>query len=167
MSAKQPENQGNDAWHPGIKSSLPSEYLPLSSMFQPENVFSSIETATELSDFTGLAIQQLVFFRPERLVIHELLVRVSADIFVSDGTRYEDLGINFRNVVGRILSAYIEPEMTEICDLHVALAQQARSIIDQELGTSIFMQSAPAEKQGTGFSLSRLLGSGTKKKVTG
>jgi len=165
MSAKQLENQGNGAWHPGIKSSLPSEYLPLSSMFQPENVFSSIETATELSDFTGLAIQQLVFFRPERLVIHELLVRVSADIFVSDGTRYEDLGINFRNVVGRILSAYIEPEMTEICDLHLALAQQARSIIDQELSTSIFIQSAPAEKRGKGFSLSRLLGSGAKKKV--
>ncbi|MBT8433313.1 MAG: hypothetical protein KJN95_01545, partial [Gammaproteobacteria bacterium] len=92
MSAKQADSQGTDAWHPGIKSTLPSEYLPLSSMFQAENVFSSIETATELSEFTGLAIQQLVFFRPERLVTHELLVRVSADIFVSDGTRYEDLG---------------------------------------------------------------------------
>lgn len=134
-------------------------------MFQPENVFSTIETATELSDFTGLAIQQLVFFRPERLVIHELLVRVSADIFVSDGTRYEDLGINFRNVVSRILSGYIGPEMAAICELHVALTQQARSIIEQELAASIFARSAPAEKQRAGFSLSRLLGSGTKKKV--
>ena len=74
------------AWNPGIKSSLPAAYLPLSTMFQAANVFSSLETATELSEFTGLPIQQLVFFRPERLVIHELLVRVSADIFVSDGT---------------------------------------------------------------------------------
>jgi hypothetical protein len=135
-------------------------------MFQAENVFSSIETATELSDFTGLAIQQLVFFRPHRLVIHELLIRVSADIFVSDGTRYEDLGINFRNVVSRILSGYIEPEMAAICDLHVALKQQARSIIDQELSASIFAQSAPVEKPRAGFSLSRLLGSGTKKKLS-
>jgi hypothetical protein len=83
MTAKKSKNQDTDAWHPGIKSTLPSEYLPLSSMFQTENVFSSIEIATELSEFTGLAIQQLVFFRPERLVIHELLIRVSADIFVS------------------------------------------------------------------------------------
>jgi hypothetical protein len=165
MTAKQSNNQHTDAWHPGIKSSLPPEYLPLSSMFQPENVFSSIETATELSDFTGLAIQQLVFFRPERLVIHELLIRVSADIFVSDGTRYEDLGINFRNVVGRILSGYIEPEMAAICDLHVALTQQAQSIIEQELSDSIFAQSTPVEKRRAGFSLSRLLGSGTKKKA--
>jgi len=166
MTVEQSENQDTDAWHPGIKSTLPSEYLPLSSMFQAENVFSSIETATELSDFTGLGIQQLVFFRPERLVVHELLIRVSADIFVSDGTRYEDLGINFRNVVSRILSGYIEPEMADICDLHVALKQQARSIIDQELSTSIFAQSAPVEKPRAGFSLSRLLGSGTKKNLS-
>ncbi|MBT8433852.1 MAG: zeta toxin family protein, partial [Gammaproteobacteria bacterium] len=113
---------------------------------------------------TGLAIQQLVFFRPERLVTHELLVRVSADIFVSDGTRYEDLGINFRTVVSRILSVYIEPEIAAICDLHAALAEQARSIIDEELSSSIFMQSAPAEKRRTGFKLSRLLGSRSRKK---
>ena len=164
MTAKKSEYQDPDAWHPGIKSTLPSEYLPRSSMFRPENVFSSIETATELSDFTGLTIQQLVFFRPERLVIHELLIRVSADIFVSDGNRYEDLGINFRNVASRILSGYIEPEMAAICDLHVALTQQARSIIDQELSDTIFTQSAPVKKQRAGFSLSRLLGSGRKKK---
>lgn len=164
MTTKQSSNQHTDAWHPGIKSTLPSEYLPLSSIFQPENVFSTIETATELSEFTGLAIQQLVFFRPERLVIHELLIRVSADIFVSDGSRYEDLGINFRNVVGRILSVYIEPEMAEICDLHVALTQRVRSLIEQELSNSIFAQSTPLEKSRTGFSLSRLFGSGTKKK---
>ncbi len=165
MATMKLENQDTDAWHPGIKSTLPSEYLPLSSMFQPENVFSSIETVTELSDFTGLPIQQLVFFRPERLVIHELLIRVSADIFVSDGTRYEDLGINFRNVVSRILSGYITPDMTAICDLHVALTRQARSIIDQALSASIFAQSGPAEKRRAGFSLSRLLGSGAKKKL--
>ena len=96
MTVKHSGDENTGAWNPGIKSTLPSEYLSLSTMFQTRNVFSNIETATELSDFTGLAIQQLVFFRPERLVTHELLIRVSADICVSDGTRYEDLGINFR-----------------------------------------------------------------------
>jgi len=133
-------------------------------MFQVENVFSSLETATELSDFSGLSIQQLVFFRPERLVIHELLIRVSADIFVSDGTRYEDLGINFRNVVSRILTGYVEAEMAAICDLHKALNQQASSIIDETLSTSIFAQPAQTEKPRTGFSLSRLFGSAGKTK---
>jgi hypothetical protein len=164
MTVEHLEDKKAGAWNPGIKSTLPSAYLPLSTMFQAENVFSSLETATELSDFTGLPIQQLVFFRPERLVIHELLIRVSADIFVSDGTRYEDLGINFRNVVSRILADYIEPEMAAICEHHSALNQQVRSIIDQALSTSIFAQPAPAEKPRTGFSLSRLFGSAGKKK---
>jgi len=153
------------AWNPGIKSTLPAAYLPLSTMFQAANVFSSLETATELSEFTGLPIQQLVFFRPERLVIHELLVRVSADIFVSDGTRYEDLGINFRNVVSRILSGYIEPEMEAICERHKAMSEQARSIVDQALSTSIFAPPTQVEEPRAGFSLSRLFGSSKKKTV--
>jgi len=102
-----------DAWNPEIRSTLPAQYLPLSSMFRPENVFTTIETANELSGFTGLAIQQLICFRPERLVVHELLIRVSADIFVSDGSKYEDLGVNFRAVVGRILSLFAPPAETQ------------------------------------------------------
>ena len=105
-----------DAWNPEIRSTLPAQYLPLSSMFRPENVFTTIETANELSGFTGLPVQQLICLRPERLVVHELLIRVSADIFVSDGSKYEDLGVNFRAVVRRILSRYIEPEIDQIVD---------------------------------------------------
>ncbi len=127
-----------DAWNPGIKSTLPVEFLPLSTLFRPENVFTSIETATELSDFTGLGIQQLVIFRPERLVVHELLIRVSADLFVSDGSRYEDLGINFRKLVGTILSDYINPNMTEINHAYHALEQRARSLIEAELTKCLF-----------------------------
>ena len=145
------ENTG--AWNPGIKSTLPAAYLPLSTIFQQQNVFSTIESASELSDFSGLSIQQLVFFRPERLVVHELLIRVSADLFVSDGNRYEDLGINFRKVVSRIMSAYIDPQMLKICDRHAHLQQQVRSIIDEELSTTVFAPTAPVAKPATGFSL--------------
>jgi len=38
----------------------------------------------------------LVAFRPERLVVHELLARVTADFSVEDGQKTEDLGINFQ-----------------------------------------------------------------------
>ena len=164
MNNNHSADENASAWNPGIKSTLPLKYLPLSTMFRFENVFSTIETATELSDFTGLPVQQMVFFRPQRLVIHELLIRVSADIFVSDGTRYEDLGINFRNVANRILSAYIEPEVATICERHAQLEQQARKMIDQTLSESFFAQAAPVEKARAGFKLSRLFGSGGNKK---
>lgn len=155
--------ENTDAWNPGIKSTLPVAYLPLSTMFQEQNVSSTIESASELSDFSGLSIQQLVFFRPERLVVHELLIRVSADLFVSDGNRYEDLGINFRKVVSRIMSAYIDPEMAEICNRHALLQQQVRGLIDQELSTTVFAATAPVSQPATGFSLLKWFCGGDRK----
>ena len=41
-------------WHPGIESQLPRELLPLSTMFRPENVRTSVAQARELRDLTGL-----------------------------------------------------------------------------------------------------------------
>ena len=43
-------------------------------------------------------------FRPERLAVHELLIRVTADVSVPDGPNYEDLGINFREITETILT---------------------------------------------------------------
>ena len=146
-----------DAWNPEIRSTLPAKYLPLSTMFRPENVYTSIETANELADFTGLPIQQLICFRPERLVVHELLIRVSADIFVSDGSRYEDLGLNFRAVVARILEGYIEPHIDEIRQRFERLRQESEAIVGKRLQEELF---APAERKADtesgGFSLAKL-----------
>ena len=69
-------------WNPGIGSRLPRELLPLSTMFRLENVLTGIEKAEELHDLTGLDIFDLVAIRPERLVLHELLIRVTADLSV-------------------------------------------------------------------------------------
>jgi len=152
-----------DAWHPGIKSTLPPAYLPLSTLFREENVFTPIADAHELADFTGLPVQQLVVFRPQRLVVHELLIRVSADIFVSDGNRYEDLGINFRAVVERILRAYIEPQMQVLCDSYSELARRIRKIIESELNQSLFAPTPAAAQPAGGFSLKSLFGRRQKK----
>ncbi len=157
------EQAGAGPWNPGIKSSLPSKYLPLSTMFRPENVFTSVETARELSDFTGLPIQQLIFFRPERLIVHELLIRVSADIFVSDGSRYEDLGVNFRSVVNRILTGYINPELEQIVKRFDQLKFQIESMVERELDESLFKKTARAEPKPGAFSLSKLFRSGRRK----
>ena len=49
-------------------------------MFRPENVRTSLAAAQELNDLTGLDIFDLVALRPERLALHELLIRVTADL---------------------------------------------------------------------------------------
>ena len=83
------------AWNPGLESQLPREYLPLSTMFKNENVSTSIAKAHELSDYCGLPAHELVAFRPERLIVHELLIHVTTSLSVPDGRDYEDLGRNF------------------------------------------------------------------------
>ena len=82
-------------------------------MHRPENVFTGWAEARELRGFTGLDYADLVVFRPSRLALHELLIRVSADLSVPDGERVEDLGINFRNMVRRLLER-LQPHMGQI-----------------------------------------------------
>ncbi len=138
-------------WNPGISSRLPSAYLPLSTMFRPANVLTSVEAARELSDFTGMAPEDLVAFRPERLVLHELLIRVTADLSVPNGPRVEDLGINFRDMTGTILTDHIAPHMDEIAASHEALKRAATALIAEELSSTLFAASAPAPAAPRGF----------------
>jgi hypothetical protein len=163
MTADQIGEQEAGPWNPDIKSTLPTEYLPLSTLFRSENVFTSIETATELSDFTGLSIQQLICFRPERLVVHELLIRVSADIFVSDGSKYEDLGVNYRNIIDTILVDYIRPHMAQIVERFDDLSARVESMVESELAENLFPESTSVEEKPPGFSLAKLFKGKAKK----
>src|SRR5262245_50341130 len=104
-------------WHPGLDSEIPRALAPLATIFRPEHVSTGFDHVHELSDVTGLAVEELVIFRPERLVVHELLIRVAADLSVPDGPRQEDLGIEFRRMVQTIL-AHIEPHMARIVDAY-------------------------------------------------
>ncbi len=146
MNTESPDEREPGPWNPDIKSTLPAKYLPLSTLFRSDSVFTSIETATEFSDFTGLPIQQLICFRPERLVVHELLIRVSADIFVSDETKYEDLGVNYRNIAGVILRDYIEPHMAQIVAHFDRLSAQVQAMVETELATSLFAETPRVEQ---------------------
>lgn len=120
-------------WNPGIESTIPHHLLPLSTIFRPENVFTSVERAVELRDLTGLEFGELVIFRAERLVLHELLIRVTADFSVSDGSKYEDLGINFRSMTRAILARYLEPNMEKITAAYDGLRVQLAKVIAAEL----------------------------------
>lgn len=132
-STAHPETTACGPWNPGIRSQLPSQLLGLSTIFRPENVFTSIEHARECRDFTGLALEELVTFRPERLVIHALLIRITADFTVPDGSRVEDLGINFRHMTDTIFTRHIAPRMAEIVDEYAGIKRMLDEFIDAEL----------------------------------
>jgi hypothetical protein len=140
------ENTEFGPWNPGISSQLPAALLPLATIFRPENSFVSADQAGELSDFTGLARHELTSFRPERLTLHELLVRVTADFSVPDGPKYEDLGINFRHIVETIMARYLLVHMPEIRKAYDDLKDRVAGIIDQELSQRLFV-TAPSPNQ--------------------
>ena len=134
-------------WNPGVKSRLPARLLPLSTIFRPENVFAGVERVKELHDLTGLDFSEMVCFRPERLALHELLIRVTADLWVSDGSRYEDLGINFRSMIATILARYVDPDMGRIANAYNESREALRAIISQALASATETTSAAASRQ--------------------
>jgi hypothetical protein len=125
------------AWNPGIQSDVPWPLAPLATIFRPENVLTGLDHVHELSDVAGLAVDDLVVFRPERLVVHELLIRVTADFSVPDGPRQEDLGIEFRRMVKTILTRYVEPHRPEIVAVYDALRGSLAAVIDAELSRAL------------------------------
>ena len=106
-----PDQKSAGPWNPGLQSQIPRELLPLCTIFRSENVYTGIASAEELHAMTGFDLSELVVFRPERLALHELLIRVTADFAVPDGSQIGDLGINFRRIAGQILAHYLVPDM--------------------------------------------------------
>ncbi len=96
----------------------------MATIYRPEHVLTTLRQARELADLTGLPMEDLVVFRPERLVVHELLAQVTANFSIDDGQKTEDLGINFRRITETILTRHIAPHMDEIRKAHDALRKQ-------------------------------------------
>ncbi len=132
------------AWNPGLESELPREYLPLATVFRPENISTSAAKAQELQSICGLPAHELVAFRPERLAVHELLVRVISGLAVPDGSDYEDLGINFRRIASTILDKYMSSPRARLTELFERTRRAAAALIARELEASRHPQVAPA-----------------------
>lgn len=130
----------HDPWNPGLSSSIPLDVLPLSTMFRQENVETGFAEAHELSDFSGLPALEIVVFRPERLLVHEVLIRVTTGLSVPDGPDYEELGLNLRAMVAKIYDNYIAPELASLKDLHEGIRDQANTLVSTELRA---LRSAP------------------------
>jgi hypothetical protein len=120
-------------WNPGIQSQVPRDLAHLATIFRAENVSTTIASARELHGLTGFALSELVVFRPQRLALHELLVRVTADFAVPAGNRIEDLGLNFREIARLLLARYLGPEMDVIVGAYDRARQAASSTIDAAL----------------------------------
>jgi hypothetical protein len=136
-------------WNPGIGSELPSRLLPLSTLFRPENVVTDAASVAELRDLTGLELEELAIFRPQRLVVHELLIRVTADLSVPDGNRVEDLGINFRRMTQTILERHIEPHMSEIVAAYEALKRALSDAVNVEIAALFGAATEAAARTGS------------------
>ena len=132
------------AWNPGLESELPREYLPLATIFRAENVSTSAAKAHELRDYCGLPPHELVAFRPERLIVHELLLRVASSLAVPDGPDQEDLGRNFRRMASTILDKHIAPHRIQLTELFERLRSAALAVITQELEASLCPRLGPA-----------------------
>ena len=121
------------AWNPGLEPGLPRAVGPLATIFRSENIEQSFREIEELADFSGLAPAQLALFRPERLVVHEVLIRVMADLSVPIGAVYADLGVNFRRMVSTILCEGINAHQTQLAETLRRIRADADSLLDIEL----------------------------------
>lgn len=146
-----PQNTAEGPWNPGLQSQIPKDLLPLTTLYRPENVLTTLRQARELADLTGLTAEDLVVFRPERLVVHELLARVTADFSVDDGQKTEDLGINFRRISEIILTRHIAPHMDKIRDAHAALRTQLFNAVTAMLDYGLQDDAPLAPRPRAGF----------------
>jgi hypothetical protein len=142
-------------WNPGLESELPREYLPLSTIFRSKNVSTGIAKAHELSDYCGLPVDELVAFRAERLIVHELLIHVTNSVAVPDGRDYEDLGRNFREIASTILNRYIATHQAELTQVFEQLRSAASVIIERELAKA-FAEPKPEVEADEGSGWRRL-----------
>jgi hypothetical protein len=144
MDAK-PSSGESGPWSPGVLSEVPGALRPLATIFRSGNVSTSVVSALELQQLTGLPLSDLVAFEPRRLVLHEALIRVTADFSVPDGSRIEDLGINFREIMRLLLAHYLEPQMDTLIAGFIEVRQQLADSIRAGLSDVVTGAPRPTE----------------------
>lgn len=144
-------------WNPGLVSQIPRKWRSLSTILRPENVATALASVEELQSLTGLPLSEIVVFRPQRLALHELLIRVTADFSVPDGTQIGDLGINFRRIANQILSQYLAPEMDAIVAAFEQACNEVRVAVDAAIG-DVLPGFAPVAAPPARTSALRLIG---------
>lgn len=133
----------SSAWTPGVSPGIPSELRLFETIFRPEWVFSRAELVEDLASLTGLPHEELTEFRPERLVLHELIIRVTADIAIVEDKEHAAFGQKFREIVETIRSKYVFSRMDDIRDCYENLSRNAEAAVRQVLTETLFAIAAP------------------------
>ena len=107
-------NETWDAWTPGITSDMPRELLPLITLYDEKNSEVRYNQAQEDSQFCGLRSLELADLSVHRLALHEVMVRVNANLYVKDGANYEEFGLNLRHMADQIFSKHILPNIQQV-----------------------------------------------------
>jgi hypothetical protein len=143
------DDRAEGPWNPGIRSELTRELLLLSTIFRPENVFGDLTRAMELRDVTGLPLEDLAIFRPERLALHELLVRVTADYEIPDpeDATVGSLGMNLRRMTRTLISQVFDPHRSEIDDLYSRVRSDLDAFIKKELSAAFSRSPAKSPEE--------------------
>jgi hypothetical protein len=131
------DQKSYSAWNPGIESEIPPAYRELETIYNPANVFTTLNEVNDLAAETGISPEELISFRPHRLVLHELIVRITADIVVLEGEYEEDLGINFRTIARKIFSKYVIPNLMQIEHSFETMRTKIEDMTLQELETTL------------------------------
>ena len=141
--------EAHSAWNPGIAPTLPRALRPLETIFRPENTRVTESEVADLHDLTGLPEEELAWFRPARLVLHEVIVRVTADIAVAEGEVEEQFGRNFRAIAHAILDRGIAPQMPGLESACERAQQDVEATVGRILDDTLFAPPAdPVRRPG-------------------
>ncbi|WP_424985379.1 hypothetical protein [Microbulbifer sp. S227A] len=125
------------AWNPGLNSEIPAQLMPMVTLYRPEASTVSYSEAKEASEFCGRKPMEMNAFTARRLVRHELLIRLMADINIPDGPEYPELGEHLRAMAQTILEGYIEPRMAslelEFDRLRERISQRLAARLEQDV----------------------------------
>jgi len=143
------------AWNPGLVSNLPPHLRAKESLYLPSNSRIDYQQAMELHQFTGIKQERLAAFTWQRLVLHELIVRVSADILVPEGDDEEILGQRFRQIVQQIDQLYVQPQAQHLQQAFDQLQARIHNDIQVILQNDLFagpisQQKPPHQEQHKG-----------------
>lgn len=125
-------------WNPGLGTDLPKHLYNLETIYHPDNTLTQLADLTELAKLTGIKTERLVEFKPQRLLLHELIVRIAAHIVIPETEDEELLGKRFRAIVRHVMANYIEPETARIFAHFVDYQQGVARQVEQHLQLAIF-----------------------------
>ena len=147
-----------DAWNPGLSSEIPASIFSRVTLYDPKNSETDYPTALEAARYCGLKPQEMTGFKVSRMALHEVLIRVTADLHVPDGPNYEELGLNLRGMVDTILTKHVQPKMHQLEAEFSRLQSEANKVLRMRLENDVYARTVVSDADFNPSFLDKLLG---------